>query len=168
MSKAPGIVESGAALHFGFTEDLLEAGYILHSGRMLDFSGRRRGGRPLTREVDHREVSFAFPDDYVHTKTAFGFSDVLGDFERETGAIRFGAYSGVFRGIKDCTGVFFTLNTDVEPSPAQLRVLGKAIRRCGPDVNYDINYGQGGRCSSGQATRLSEVMREFKKCRRDE
>ncbi|MCK5548036.1 MAG: hypothetical protein KAI64_03415, partial [Thermoplasmata archaeon] len=48
---------------FGLTDDWSEAGYILDSGEMLDFSGKNEGGSAGTRARDHREIGQAFVGD---------------------------------------------------------------------------------------------------------
>lgn len=45
-----------AIKQFGTTRDPREAGYILPTGSMLDLSGKREGGNPGVRALDHREV----------------------------------------------------------------------------------------------------------------
>jgi len=45
---------------FGVTDNWREAGYILESGEMLDFSGKNQGGSSDQRGRDHREINQAF------------------------------------------------------------------------------------------------------------
>jgi hypothetical protein len=45
-----------ARREYGITQNTLEAGYIYPDGAMLDLSGKRQGGPPNTRSLDHREV----------------------------------------------------------------------------------------------------------------
>ncbi|MFW6175232.1 MAG: JAB domain-containing protein, partial [Acidobacteriota bacterium] len=45
---------------FGTTDDPFEGGYILRDGTMLDFSGKRQGGSPGRRLMDHREINQAY------------------------------------------------------------------------------------------------------------
>lgn len=40
----------------GLTDDLREAGYITPEGDLIDLSGKKEGGTPGRRELDHREV----------------------------------------------------------------------------------------------------------------
>jgi hypothetical protein len=42
--------------YFGITTDILESGYILITGEMLDFSGKKDGGESHVRYIDHREI----------------------------------------------------------------------------------------------------------------
>jgi hypothetical protein len=49
-----------AKKHFGTTNNILEAGYILPDGSLLDFSGKRDGGKSGRRTVDHREIDEIF------------------------------------------------------------------------------------------------------------
>ncbi len=72
--------------YFGATTNPNEAGYILPDGTMLDFSGKRFGGSPGRRELDHRDIAFAWPED-----------DCPGGFEAMAqvmnwGAVRFSTY----------------------------------------------------------------------------
>lgn len=46
-----------AVKEFGLTDDFYEAGYILRDGRMLDFSGKKFGGDPGHRALDHRQIT---------------------------------------------------------------------------------------------------------------
>jgi hypothetical protein len=45
--------------HFGLTNDWREAGYIMPSGALTDFSGKREGAMPKMRSFDHREIGRA-------------------------------------------------------------------------------------------------------------
>jgi hypothetical protein len=51
-----------AKLIFGLTESYPEAGYILPSGDLLDFSGASQGSGGGSRYLDHRDIWQAFPD----------------------------------------------------------------------------------------------------------
>lgn len=71
--------------YFGTTTNPDEAGYILPDGAMLDFSGKKLGGRGR-RTLDHRDIAFAWPE-----------GDSPGGFESmklvmSWGAIRFLTY----------------------------------------------------------------------------
>lgn len=63
---------------FGTTDDPLEAGYILRDGTMLDFSGKRQGGSPGRRAMDHREINQVFDE-------GFGMDDSLAPVRRFMG-----------------------------------------------------------------------------------
>jgi hypothetical protein len=49
-------INDKAIKHFGTTTNILEAGYILTNGIMLDFSGKKDGGESNVRYIDHREI----------------------------------------------------------------------------------------------------------------
>ena len=53
-------IDKEAKKYFGTTYNLNEAGYILADGSLLDFSGKKEGGRAGQRSYDHREISSAF------------------------------------------------------------------------------------------------------------
>jgi hypothetical protein len=52
-----------AKSYFGTTTNPEEGGYILPDGAMLDFSGKRFGGTPGKRMLDHRDIASAWPED---------------------------------------------------------------------------------------------------------
>jgi len=123
-----------AVEHFGVTDDLREAGYLLPDGRMLDLSGRhdmlggdyvRQDGRNVAtgrdrqagvRHTDHRELPFDVQEakaneaNFGNTSTAH----MLG-FQKETGAIR----------IMPGTGI----SVSVMPSDKQIKALVTRWRR---------------------------------------
>lgn len=45
-----------AVKYFGITNNPREGGYIIPDGRMLDFSGKKEGGSPNRRDMDHRDI----------------------------------------------------------------------------------------------------------------
>jgi hypothetical protein len=57
----PSTLFNRAKKRFGTTDDVREAAWILPDGSMLDFSGKRQGGSPGVRHMDHREVGHVFP-----------------------------------------------------------------------------------------------------------
>lgn len=57
-SKQTRSIFNKAIRYFGITHDLKEAGYILPNGTLLDLSGKKQGGTPGTRSLDHREIQF--------------------------------------------------------------------------------------------------------------
>lgn len=84
-----GALEDRATSIFGLTSDFNEAGFILSSGDMLDFSGKREGGLAGTRALDHRDVGRAFIDgDFENLPEERSASDGLIYFMNETGAVR--------------------------------------------------------------------------------
>jgi hypothetical protein len=71
-----------AIKEFGLTDDPAEGGYILPSGAMLDFSGKREGGSPGMRAYDHRNINSIIDADYEHG------IDYINHFIKSTGAVR--------------------------------------------------------------------------------
>src|SRR3990167_10713980 len=63
---------------FGITTNPKEAGYILPDGKMLDFSGKREGGTPGTRVVDHREISNIFAKPISGIDAMIRFEEEIG------------------------------------------------------------------------------------------
>ena len=49
-----------AIKHFGTTNDLREAGYILTNGKFLDLSEKNNGGEAGTRSADHRDINICY------------------------------------------------------------------------------------------------------------
>jgi hypothetical protein len=82
------ILISKAIKEFPLTNDINEAGYLLPSGEMLDFSGKKEGGTPGDRAYDHRLITNI--DDMLR-----GGTDGMIDFMKLTGAIRMSRYRGM-------------------------------------------------------------------------
>lgn len=57
LSIAPETVIAKAKDYFGVTTNFKEVGYITPDGAMLDFSGKKFGGKAGKRTMDHRDVS---------------------------------------------------------------------------------------------------------------
>lgn len=112
--------------HFGTTEDHAEAGYILHDGRMLDFSQKKDGGQPGMRSSDHREVAEILDEkDYVHPYKVYGgASKNMRTFMKKTGAVRYHPESG---------GGFDALS---EPTMPQLRTIMRGHHALGRQPMY--------------------------------
>jgi hypothetical protein len=85
--ESTGLINS-ALKTFKTTNNINEAGYILQDGRMLDFSGKRKGGRGNERAWDHREIESI---DGIETSR----TDAMLEFMNKTGAIRVGYYGGI-------------------------------------------------------------------------
>jgi hypothetical protein len=123
-----------AKKHFGTTQDLREAGYILPDGTMLDFSGRHElfgaddTGIKGRRTTDHRAISgIAYEYDANGNEVETGVETNMPDFI-ERGAIR----------IDDNAG---TINLSQEPTQAQREVLRRLIARNGGAVSVDFGNG---------------------------
>ena len=73
--------------HFGLTIDPREVGFILEDGKMLDFSGKRIGGSPGTRTLDHRDIGA------IHDSLSGGTEGML-QFMDICKTVRFTLHSG--------------------------------------------------------------------------
>jgi len=104
--------------HFGLTDDLLEAGYILPNGGLLDFSGKREGGMPGERAMDHRDIGAA----WGHGGTA-GMLKFM-----QAGAVRIDSRSGV-------------IDLNRTPTEAQLGRIGEIIRLRKGEVRIECEDG---------------------------
>lgn len=65
QEKKESNIEEIATGKFGTTLDFREAGYLLENGKMLDFSGKKEGGEPNQRSIDHREIENVYNDDSI-------------------------------------------------------------------------------------------------------
>ena len=97
---------------FGITDSMSEAGYILPSGELLDFSGGPGGEGQ--RGIDHRSISQALLED-EGGEEAKEYSGGMIYFMGHTGAIRTSYFGG--------RGVTFTLDIARQPTQAQWRTL---------------------------------------------
>ena len=95
--------------YFGVTKNIMECGFILPDGSMLDLSGRHTGAKESDvsgrRRIDHRTVEHIGGEDTIVSLSKF----------IEAGAIRC-----------DCRGGF--INLIKRPTPEQVQVLSKIIR----------------------------------------
>lgn len=100
---------------FGITDDFRECGYITIYGDMLDFSEKRIGGPPHTRNADHRQINDA---------------DISMIEFMEMGNIRFKS---------ECNGFEVTRPL----TKYQKNALFKFIEQYGDDEIYvDLNFGK--------------------------
>lgn len=97
----------------GLTTDLREAGYIRPDGKLIDLSGKKEGGTPGYRALDHREA---------------GGTAGMQEFMAE-GNIRIDGASG-------------SIDIITPPTAVQLTVLEDLIERAGPEAVY-IDIGEG-------------------------
>ena len=99
---------------FGTTQDLLEAGYILPDGELLDFSGRHEGAdeRDVAgqRYSDHREISQAGTDMQAFI---------------DSGAVRIDARSGL-------------IELGRKPTDTQLRQIRRIVEDKDSEVFFDL------------------------------
>lgn len=141
-----------AVKEFGLTDDFREAGYVLPDGRLLDMSGKREGGTPFMRQVDHREIGRVFHKipsiSKPLTETRDDGTDKMIIFERQ-GNIRFHFTSGREPDVN------ISMETEQKPTEAQIRALRRSVgvcRRIGPNlcnIAYDVYFKNGQRCDEG-------------------
>jgi hypothetical protein len=123
------------ANEFGYTRDPREAGYIAPDGKMLDFSGKNKGGTPGQRSLDHRDVEQVLPDEASPDGSA---TQNMLSFASQTGSIRFSVIGADV--YVDCIGTV--------PTDAQIRAIKKALP--GYDtLTFDITDNRGNTVLSG-------------------
>lgn len=110
-----------AVQHYGLTDDLSEAGYILPDGRMLDLSGKNQGGTPGVRSIEHRTVAMLPSIDQPGDLSA-----AMTQFLNSTGAARIHYNGGPAKG----EGELY-IHTGGEVAPGLFRELGKIFRGYG-------------------------------------
>ncbi len=98
----------------GATSNMREAGYITPSGSMIDLSGKREGGTPNERALDHREV---------------GGSKGMQEF-MALGNIRMDMNSG-------------SMDIAREPTPEQYRKISEFVNAKYGEVTIDLEQGLG-------------------------
>lgn len=128
-------IVDAAVKHFGVTNDIREAGYVLADGRMLDFSGRHllnpgedssflKGGRTS----DHRtisEIEYAYEANGEEIET--GLKTSMPEFIR-MGNIRIDNNAG-------------SINLSFRPTKEQKEVLRRLIAKNDGDVQVDFGDG---------------------------
>ena len=117
---------------FGCTYNIMEAGYVLPDGTMLDFSGRHEGADEITargkRHTDHRRIcQIGYQYDAEGNETKTGLETCMQDFIRR-GAVRIDANCGL-------------INLFNKPTIQQKRVLKVLIAKNGGDVWVDFGDG---------------------------
>lgn len=121
LEKHPEWVENAIA-RFGLTENVKEAGYILPDGRMLDFSGKREGGRAGYRSYDHRQISeIKVPE--INGKSL----SPMTLFSQATGSLRFDIRNG---------DVYVNAFSTV-PTPEQVGIITRSLTR-GSELFWDV------------------------------
>ena len=93
---------------FGTTDDVMEAGYIVNDGSMLDFSGANVGGTHGVRAYDHRQINLI--GSYGRNHGLKGFDNIEMDEFIKSGGIRI-------------DGVMNSVNMAVMPTDAQMKRL---------------------------------------------
>lgn len=110
-----------AKAKFGLTEDILEAGYVLDDGSMLNFSGGFEGERNL----DHREVI-----EFYGKHIGSGYENkYMPIFQKEANAIRISESEG---------NLSIQLNIGQNPTDAQWLKIGQLLKEGGGDLYFDI------------------------------
>ena len=117
---------------FGCTYNIMEAGYVLPDGTMLDFSGRHEGADEITargrRSTDHRDIcQIGYQYDAEGNETETGIRTNMQDFIRR-GAIRIDANSGL-------------INLFSKPTMQQKKVLRLLVTKNRGDVWVDFGDG---------------------------
>lgn len=131
-----------------------EAGYILPDGTLLDFSGKREGGDPGERAMDHREIAQVYDEAKVKWRgEPDGYSDAMIDFIRR-GAIRIDVRDG-----------FASLDMQDAPTSAQWRVIEGILRDWKPETTaIDVQNDDGNTAASheleGREARSAGTVRE--------
>jgi len=121
-----------AKKHFGVTNDIREAGYVLPDGSMLDFSGRHEGADERTasgqRHTDHREISkIAYEYDENGEEIETGLKTSMPDF--------------IERGAIHIDGKYGNINLFMKPTDKQKDILRRVIARNDGDVIIDFGNG---------------------------
>jgi hypothetical protein len=114
---------------FGTTNNPKEAGYVTPDGKMLDFSGKKIGGTPGVRSLDHREISKAYIEEKSPTPNvgvSVSASSSMEDFIKK-GNIRVGLLP---------TELY--LQVGKIPTLAQLRVIADMCKHT-DFASLDIN-----------------------------
>lgn len=130
---------------FGLTEDILEAGYVLDDGFLLNFSG----GFEAERNLDHRKVI-----ELYGKHMGSGYEDkYMPFFQIEANAIRISESEG---------DLSIQLNMGQKPTNAQWLKIGQLLRESGGDLYFDI-YDESGKniLDSGKAKTIFEVRTKF-------
>ncbi len=130
---------------FGLTEDILEAGYVLDDGFLLNFSG----GFKAERNLDHRKVI-----ELYGKHMGSGYEDkYMPFFQIEANAIRISESEG---------NLSIQLNIGQKPTNVQWLKIGQLLREGLGDLYFDI-YDESGKniLDSGKAKSISEVRTKF-------
>lgn len=107
-------VNWGSLKRLGFTGDIREAGFITVDGRLRDLSGKKEGGQPGQRALDHREAG-----------GTSGMQELM-----SLGEIRMDFSSG-------------SLDFGKKPNAAQERVVSSFVQRKAGEVTIEVTDGLG-------------------------
>jgi len=140
---------------FGTTDDPRYAGYIMHDGKMLDFSGKQFGAGPTKwRTLEHSEIVRCIDT------TGYGrfpFMALIDFFQYQTNAIRV---------LGEFNTLHFSILSSQEPTSTQLRQLRRMAGDT-PQIFYEITHPDGSNCECGTVINLSEFRRVFNKCKEE-
>lgn len=129
----------------GKTYDVKEAGYILEDGSYLDFSGKRFGGTPGERVIDHREIGGSDECRVIETgKKGLSGDDAMEFFEEKANAIRF-HYSPARVGREESSDMNISLNLFQKPTKEQVKSLKRITEFRRPTSIYVDVYDDCGR-----------------------
>jgi hypothetical protein len=114
--------------HFGLTNDWREAGYIMPSGALVDFSGKREGAMPNMRSFDHREIGRALEN--IDHPASQGGTDGMIEFVR-MGPIRIDFESG-------------RIHLEKKPTSKQYSALRQFVNLTPSEyITVDVNENEG-------------------------
>lgn len=131
-----------AIKEFGLTDNPREAGYILPDGKFLDLSGKNKGGREGSRNLDHREIWKGMSEEARKTARDSGLNEMR-MFAQGTNSLRFSI---------DPAEVYVQTFSSV-PSPEQVGAILKAA--AGKNLLFDITDASGGTLVSERIRRVT-------------
>ena len=137
-------INKKAIEHFGTTTNMLEGGYILTDGNILDFSGKNESGVSGVRYTDHREIGEILESNGT---------EALIDF-MNLGNIRLNPESHGF-------------DIAITPTKEQIRVLIDYINYFRGEVIVDISDLKGNNIKYfeyNQKTLSSKIINDITKC----
>lgn len=130
---------------FGLTEEILEAGYVLDDGFLLNFSG----GCITERNLDHRKVI-----ELYGKHMGSGYEDqYMSLFQIEANAIRISESEG---------DLSIQLNVGQKPTNFQWLKIGQLLREASGELYFDI-YNKSGKniIDTGKVKTISEIRTKF-------
>ena len=130
---------------FGLTENILEAGYVLDDGSLLNFSG----GDEAERNLDHRKVI-----ELYGKHIGSGYEDkYMPFFQIDANAIRISESEG---------SLSIQLNIGQSPTDTQWLKIGKLFRESNEDLYFDIYDKRGKKIlDSGKVKAICKVKTKF-------
>ncbi len=138
--------------HFGTTEKPHEAGYILYTGEMLDFSG----GYKDERRIDHSEIYQIYTDEEIEeANKKYRYGGIIQLFQIFSNAIRISVdrYGGyIYLSIHDTNNI----------TPSQIETL-KYIENYDTErhILFDVYDKDGYSVKSGEVSSVSELTNKI-------